>query len=80
MIVTELLNDGTLIKHYSDAGFMLLQVETGIMYSDPVDVVPCRYTYEETDVLIEQEETEENPDEATIEDYQEALGEFGVEV
>lgn len=50
------------------------------MYSDPVDVVPCRYTYEETDVLIEQEETEENPDEATIEDYQEALGEFGVEV
>ena len=53
MILTELLNDGTLIKHWSDAGVMLLQVETGIMYSDPVDVVPCRYTYEETDELIE---------------------------
>lgn len=53
MIQVEYSNDGTLIKHYSDAGFMLLQVETGIKYSDPVDVVPCRYTYEETDELIE---------------------------
>lgn len=53
MIQTEYLNDGTLIKHYSDAGFMLLQVETGIKYADPVDVVPCRYTYEETDEVIE---------------------------
>lgn len=53
MIKTEYLNDGTLIKHYSDAGFMLLQVETGIKYSDPVDVVPCRYTYEETNELID---------------------------
>ena len=53
MILTKFLNDGTLIKHYSDAGFMLLQVETGIKYSDPVDVVPCRYTYEETDELID---------------------------
>ena len=56
MIKTEFLNDGTLIKHYSDAGYMLLQVETGIKYSDPVDVYPCRYTYEETDELIEVEE------------------------
>ena len=56
MIKTEFLNDGTLIKHYSDAGFMLLQVETGIKYADPVDVVPCRYTYEETAELIEAEE------------------------
>ena len=53
MILTEFLNDGTLIKHYSDAGFMLLQVETGVKYSDPIDVVPCRYTYEETDEKIE---------------------------
>ena len=53
MILTEFLNDGTLIKHYSDAGFMLLQVETGVKYSDPIDVFPCRYTYEETDELIE---------------------------
>lgn len=61
MIKTEYLHDDTLIRHYSDAGFMLLQNETGIKYSDPVDVVPCRYTYTETDELIEtEEETEKN--------------------
>ena len=59
MIKTEFLNDGTLIKHYSDAGFMLLQVETGAKYSDPIDIFPCPYTYEETDDLIEKEEEEE---------------------
>jgi hypothetical protein len=58
MIKTEYLNEGTLIKHYSDSGFMLLQVETGEKYSDPVDLVPCRYTYEETDELIEREEND----------------------
>lgn len=56
MIKTEFLNDGTLVKHYSDAGFMLLQVETGMKYADPVDLVPCAYTYTETDELIEGEE------------------------
>lgn len=56
MIKTEFLNDGALIKHYSDAGFMLLQVETGMKYADPVDLVPCAYTYTETDELIEGEE------------------------
>ena len=53
MIKTELLNDGTLIKHFSDAGKMMLQVETGMMYGEAIDVVPCRYTYEETDVSVE---------------------------
>ena len=52
MIQVEYLNDGTLVKHYSDAGYMLLQVETGAKYSDPIDVVPCAYTYEETDEPI----------------------------
>lgn len=56
MIKTEFLNDGTLIKHYSDAGFMLLQIETGMKYADPVDLVPCAYTYTETDELIEGKE------------------------
>ena len=62
MILTEYLNDGTLIKHFSDAGVLLLQVETGVKYADPVDVVPCRYTYKETDELIDGEE-EVNEDE-----------------
>ena len=59
MILTEFLHDGTLIKHYSDAGYMLLQVETGIKYADPVDVVPCRYTYVETEELVEEQSIEE---------------------
>lgn len=56
MIKTEFLNDGTLVRHYSDEGFMLLQVETGVKYSDPIDVYPCGYTYIETDEKIEIEE------------------------
>ena len=56
MIKTEYLNDGTLIKHFSDSGYMLLQIETGIKYPEPVDAVPCIYTYEETDELIESDE------------------------
>lgn len=59
MIKTELLRDGTLIKHYSDKNVMLLQNETGAMYSDPVDLVPCAYTYSETDIPIESEEAAE---------------------
>lgn len=78
MILTEYLNEGTLIKHYSDLNVLLLQNETGAKYSDPIDIVPCPYTYTETDEPIEVDE--ENPDEATVEDYKDALSEFGVEV
>lgn len=78
MILTEYLNEGTLIKHYSDLNVLLLQNETGAKYSDPIDIVPCPYTYTETDEPIEVDEI--NPDEATVEDYQDALSEFGVEV
>lgn len=49
MIKTELLQDGTLIRHYSNNGMKLLQVETGVEYDEAVDVIPCRYTYEETE-------------------------------
>ena len=69
-----------LIKHESDSGKMIRQVETGREYSSAVDVTPCRYTYEETDEPIEQEEEIVGENEATITDYQDALGEFGVKV
>ena len=75
MIKTEFLNDGTLIKHYSDAGFLLLQNETGIKYADPIDLVPCRYTYTETNEPIDEET---DPNLATESDYQSALNTFGV--
>ena len=73
MIKTEYLNDGTLIKHYSDKGVMLLQVETGEKYSDPVDVVPCRYTYEETDEYVEGESNEEITDDEFLDMLEEVL-------
>ena len=55
MIRNELLNDGKLIRHYSDKNKILLQKETGIEYSEAIDIVPCKYTYTETDKEIEEE-------------------------
>ena len=43
----------TQIRHYSDEGFKIRQIETGILYDDAVDMVPCRYTYEESNEPIE---------------------------
>ena len=63
MINTELLNDGTLIKHYSDSGLFLMQNETSIMYAEAIDIIPCPYTYTETDLPIEVEDKLENEEE-----------------
>lgn len=63
MIKTEDL--GNRIRHYSDAGFKLRQIETGVLYDDAVDVLPCKYTYEETAKLIPVED-------ASVEDKAEA--------
>ena len=60
MIQVEYLNDGTLMKHYSDTGMLLLQNETGALYPEPIDIVPCPYTYTETDEPIEVEEEEQD--------------------
>lgn len=46
MVRSELM-DGGLIRHWSDEGRELLQVETGRSYDTAVDTVPCRYTYRE---------------------------------
>ena len=72
-VKTELLKNDTLIRHYSNEGKVLLQVETGIAYDEAVDIVPCRYTYEETDKPIELPETDE------LEDAIRALNVLGVE-
>ena len=60
MIIQELIQDGKLIRQYSDEGYTLLQVETGIEYSDAVDTYPSKYTYIETSNLIEEEMRREN--------------------
>ena len=38
---------------YSDMGFRIRQIETGIIYDDVFDNIPCVYTYEETDEVID---------------------------
>ena len=64
MIIVELVEDNTRERRYSDKNVMLRQVETGILYEDAVDVIPCKYTYEESDVPIpESSEPESEPDE-----------------
>lgn len=54
MILTEPVENGSRVRHYSDAGVKIRQVETGVIYEDAVDVLPCRYTYTETDIPIEE--------------------------
>ena len=49
MVNSELLENGTRVRHWSDAGYKLRQEETGLLYEDAVDTVPCRYTYTETE-------------------------------
>ena len=52
MIIEELIENGERIRHYSDQNVLIRQVETGDLYEDAVDVLPCRYPYEETDQPI----------------------------
>lgn len=52
MIIVELVDNDTRERRYSDKQVKLLQKETGNLYDDAVDVIPCRYTYEETDEPI----------------------------
>lgn len=56
MIIEEFLRGGKFVRHYSDSRKMILQVETGEEYSDAVDLMPCKYTYTETDKNIEESE------------------------
>ena len=58
---------------YSDSGFMIER--DGVRYSEAVDPLDSGRVYTETDEPIGM-----GTDEATAEDYQAALNEFGVEV
>lgn len=71
MIVEQILQEKNRVRHYSDLNVCIKQVETGKLYEDAVDVIPCPYTYEETDELIEDTD-------ATEEDYKEELERLGV--
>ena len=57
MIKQEILENG-LVKTYSDSGKYIIQNETGVEYTEAVDI-PNKYTYTESNNDIEK--TEENP-------------------
>lgn len=54
MIIIE--NLGNAERRYSDRGVKLRQVETGTLWNDAINVPPCLYNYEETDIPCDPEE------------------------
>ena len=54
MIIQRQLPDGRTYT-YSNNGYKLRQVETGVIYYDVIDQIGVHYTYEETDQLIDEE-------------------------
>ena len=49
-----ILGGNKFLHTYSDKGFYIEQIETGHMYNEAYDVIPCKYTYRETDTIIEE--------------------------
>ena len=58
MIIQKEVNIGsrTLLHTYSDSNKYILQVETNTKYDEAYDIIPCRYTYIETEEEIEKGE------------------------
>ena len=48
------INNKELLHTYSDSNKYILQVETSDIYDEAYDVIPCRYTYTETEKEIEE--------------------------
>lgn len=70
-VIYEKVND-TLVRAYSDKNVMIAD-ENGSLYCDAVDLISLNKKYTETDIAMEEEE-------ATIDDYKEALVEMGVDL
>ena len=60
-----------LIRTYSSVGLQILQIETGAVYDEAVDIYPSKYTYTETDQYVEEE---------TETDYRTAYNNLAAEV
>ena len=54
---SEIIKD-KLIRHYAEDEdgkyYKIIQVETGVEYDEAVDLLPCRFTYVATDIMIEE--------------------------
>lgn len=57
---TVTINGREFIHTYSDSNKYIMQKETGYKYDEAYDVIPLRYTYEETneEIVTEEEEKE----------------------
>lgn len=57
MIKTEIINN-KFIRHYAEDNngvkHKIKQVETGVVYDEAVDLIPCKYNYVETIDKIEE--------------------------
>ena len=51
MIIIE--NLGNAERRYSDKNVKLRKIEDGTLWNDAVDIIPCRFTYEETETPID---------------------------
>ena len=73
MIIKELYTtrpDGVkLFLNYSDKGVYIRQDQTGIEYTEAIDVETAPYTYAETDKPIEDEPQDETEQKAEAYDY-----------
>ena len=51
------INNKELLHTYSDNNKYILQVETNNIYDEAYDVIPCKYTYKETneEIVVEEE-------------------------
>ena len=51
------INNKELLHTYSDNNKYILQVETNVKYTEAYDVIPCKYTYKETneEIVVEEE-------------------------
>jgi len=51
-VITEQLDENHVL-HYSDQGVKIRQIETGFLFDEAGDDIPCAYTYEETDIPVD---------------------------
>ena len=49
-----IINNKEFLHTYSDTKHYILQVETNTKYDEAYDVIPCRYTYTETEEEIKE--------------------------
>lgn len=69
-------SDGVnLYRTYSDSNLMIKEIESENIYQEAIDIEGANYTYEETDIPIEEEEFND----ISEQDYLNALAKLGVE-